>query len=89
MKTNENFTVVYYFKIIKGKENDFTNVWEELTKRIYKYEGSYDQQQHEVNKYFILVIPSGPIRRLGSIRERNFTKPRSNYGDKCVTVVQK
>lgn len=54
MITGDKFTVLYSFKIIEGKEDDFINAWTELTKLIYKYEGSYGSRLHKVdNRLFI------------------------------------
>ena len=54
MKADSKFTVIYSFKIIEGKEDDFISAWTELTKLIYKYEGSYGSRLHKVdNQLFI------------------------------------
>lgn len=54
MKTDGKFIVIYSFKTIEGKEDDFISAWTELTKLIYKYEGSYGSRLHKVdNQLFI------------------------------------
>lgn len=50
MKTDNKFTVIYSFKIIEGKENDFINAWTELTKLIYRFCGSYGSRLHTINE---------------------------------------
>ena len=50
MEANDKFTVIYPFKVIKGKENDFINSWTALTKLIYEFAGSYDSRLHKADK---------------------------------------
>jgi len=54
MKANNKFTVIYLFKTVEGKEDNFISAWTELTKLIYKYEGSYGSRLHKAdNQLFI------------------------------------
>ena len=54
MKLNGNFTVIYSFKVIDGKEDDFINAWTELTKLIYKFAGSYGSRLHKADKQLFI-----------------------------------
>ena len=54
MNTDNKFTVLYSFKTIEGKEDDFINSWTELTKLIYKYEGSYGSRLHKVDNHLFV-----------------------------------
>lgn len=54
MESDGKFTVIYSFRIIAGKENDFMNAWSELTKLIYKFAGSYGSRLHKVDKLFFI-----------------------------------
>lgn len=54
MKAEDKFTVIYSFKIIEGKENDFINAWTELTKLIYRHAGSYGSRLHKADKLLFI-----------------------------------
>ena len=60
MSVNNKFTVVYSFKIIAGKENDFINAWTALTKLIYQFAGSYGSILHKVEKDFFIAYAQWP-----------------------------
>jgi len=60
MSVNNKFTVVYSFKIIAGKENDFINAWAALTKLIYQFAGSYGSRLHKVDKNFFIAYAQWP-----------------------------
>ena len=40
------FAVLYIFDVIPGKEKEFKKSWSDLTKLIYKYEGSLGSRLH-------------------------------------------
>ena len=50
MNAENKFAVIYSFKIIEGKENDFINAWTELTKLIYRFSGSYGSRLHKTDE---------------------------------------
>ncbi len=60
MKTDDRFTVIYSFKTIEGKEDDFICAWTELTKLIYKYEGSYGSRLHKADKQLFIGYAQWP-----------------------------
>lgn len=57
---NERFTVIYSFKVIDGKENDFINGWTELTKLFYRYAGSYGSRLHKADKQIFIAYAQWP-----------------------------
>ena len=54
------FTVIYSFDIVEGKENEFINCWTELTKLIYKFEGSYGSRLHKENDSLFIGYAQWP-----------------------------
>lgn len=60
MKVDHKFTVIYSFKIIEGKENDFINAWTELTKLIYQFADSYGSRLHKVEVQFFIGYAQWP-----------------------------
>lgn len=60
MEADHKFTVVYSFKIIEGKENDFINAWTELTKLIYRFADSYGSRLHKVEEQFFIGYAQWP-----------------------------
>lgn len=40
------FTVIYTFRAIEGRQDSFIEAWSELTKLIYKHEGSLGSRLH-------------------------------------------
>jgi hypothetical protein len=60
MNVINKFTVVYSFKIIAGKENDFIDAWTALTKLIYQFAGSYGSRLHKVDKDFFIAYAQWP-----------------------------
>lgn len=63
MKTDNKFTVIYSFKIVEGKEKDFIIAWTELTKLIYKYEGSYGSRLHKVDQLLFIGYAQWPNKQ--------------------------
>ena len=60
MTFTNKFTVIYSFDIVEGKENEFINSWTELTKLIYKFEGSYGSRLHKVNDSLFIGYAQWP-----------------------------
>ena len=60
MNVNNKFTVVYSFKIIDRRENDFINSWVALTKLIYQFAGSFGSRLHKVDKDFFIAYAQWP-----------------------------
>ena len=60
MKPEQKFTVIYSFKIIHGKENDFINAWIKLTELIYQFAGSYGSRLHKVEEQFFIGYAQWP-----------------------------
>lgn len=62
MTVNNKFTVIYSFKVVKGKEDDFIRCWTELTKLIYEFEGSYGSRLHKVNASLFIGYAQWPSK---------------------------
>lgn len=56
------FTVIYSFQIHADKEKDFIESWSELTKLIYRYEGSYGSRLHKVNDNLFIGYAQWPSK---------------------------
>jgi hypothetical protein len=57
---NNEFTVIYSFKVIEGREDSLINAWTELTKLIYEYEGSYGSRLHKVDNILFIRYAQWP-----------------------------
>lgn len=57
---SSNFSVIYSFKVIEGKENDFIKVWSDLTNLIYEFEGSYGSRLHKSNNQTFIAYAQWP-----------------------------
>jgi hypothetical protein len=61
METAQNkFSIIYSFRVLDGKEQDFINGWTELTKLIYEFEGSYGSRLHKVDERLFIGYAQWP-----------------------------
>ncbi len=60
MEPQSKFTIIYSFKIFDGRENDFINSWEGMTKLIYEFEGSYGSRLHKINDNLFIGYAQWP-----------------------------
>ena len=60
MNAYDKFTVIYSFKTLVGRENDFMHAWTELTKLIYRFEGSYGSRLHKIDEQFFIAYAQWP-----------------------------
>lgn len=60
MGAQNTFTVIYSFKVVNNKEAEFINCWAELTKLIYKYEGSYGSRLHKSDDNLFISYAQWP-----------------------------
>lgn len=79
MKTEDKFTVIYSFKIIEGKENEFITCWTELTKLIYKYEGSYGSRLHKVNENLFIGYAQWSSKEVFDKSGNNLPETANNF----------
>lgn len=90
MIAEDKFTVIYSFKIIEGKEHDFINAWTELTKLIYKYEGSYGSRLHKVDKQLYIGYAEWPNKETwgnsGNIIPVTANKFRNQMRESCSEI---
>lgn len=54
------FVAIYKFIIIPGKENEFIEAWEELTRLIYEYEGSLGSRLHKESNLVFIAYAQWP-----------------------------
>ena len=56
------FAVIYKFTVKEGQDENFIHSWEELTKLIRKYEGSYGSRLHRISAERYLAYALWPNR---------------------------
>jgi heme-degrading monooxygenase HmoA len=49
-KEPDMFAVIYRFRVVKGKEDDFLRSWKELTEMLVQYEGGLGSRLHKTNE---------------------------------------
>ena len=60
------FTVIYTFNVLPGKVKDFIFNWEELTKLIYQFEGSFGSRLHHIKDLEYLAYAQWPDKETWS-----------------------
>ncbi|MDX1349623.1 MAG: antibiotic biosynthesis monooxygenase [Putridiphycobacter sp.] len=73
------FTVIYKFKVIPDKTEQFINNWEELTKLIYEYEGSYGSRLHRIDDVNFLAYAQWPSKEIWQNSGKNLPETATNY----------
>lgn len=56
------FVAIYYFEIIPGKKEQFISAWTELTKFIYKNEGSLGSRLHQKSTNEFIAYAQWPSK---------------------------
>jgi hypothetical protein len=64
METNNKFTVIYSFKVVEGREEEFINCWKDLTQLIYEFEGSYGSRLHMANDNLYIGYAQWPSKEI-------------------------
>lgn len=84
------FTVVYSFKIIDGKSNDFVKCWTALTKYIYKFEGSHGSRLHELDGNSFMAYAQWPdketFERSGKNRPAEILNISKQMRECCIEI---
>lgn len=62
--TQHTFSIIYSFRVLNGKEEDFINGWTELTKLIYVFEGSYGSRLHKVDDQLFIAYAQWPDKEM-------------------------
>lgn len=57
-------TVIYSFKIKEGENKSFEKAWLELTKLIYRYEGSLGSRLHQESKTHYIAYAQWPSKKV-------------------------
>lgn len=90
MNTSSKFTVIYSFKIVEGKEQEFTDYWTELTKLIYEFEGSYGSRLHPVNEHLFIAYAQWPDKatydRSGNNLPETANTLRQKMRECCIAI---
>lgn len=60
---SNKFSIIYSFKIHNDKRDEFIHCWTELTKLIYKFEGSYGSRLHQVTENFFIAYAQWPDKK--------------------------
>ncbi len=64
MNSNNKLTIIYSFKLVEGKEEDFIRYWTALTQMIYEFEGSYGSRLHKVNECLYIGYAQWPSKEI-------------------------
>lgn len=64
MNSDNKFTIIYSFKLVEGKEEDFIQYWTKLTQLIYEFEGSYGSRLHKVNHSLYIGYAQWPSKEI-------------------------
>ena len=56
------FAVIYSFEVKQDRKNDFENSWRELTRLIFKYEGSFGSRLHKESEHRYIAYAVWPDR---------------------------
>lgn len=68
------FSVIYTFKVKKGKDQDFLDGWTGLTKLIYKHEGSLGSKVHKDKNDDYVAYAQWPSRKVWENAGKNLPK---------------
>jgi hypothetical protein len=64
MNRDNKLTIIYSFKLVEGKEEDFIRYWTALTQMIYEFEGSYGSRLHKVNDCLYIGYAQWPNKEI-------------------------
>ena len=78
MNTTNKHSIIYSFRLIEGKEEDFVHGWTELTKLIYEFCGSYGSRLHKAGDLLYVAYAQWPDRET---RERSNDKLPASAND--------
>jgi quinol monooxygenase YgiN len=82
MESINKYTIIYSFKVNDGKENEFIDCWTELTKLIYKYEGSYGSKLHKINENLFIGYAQWPDKKTFEQSGDNLPATANDYRQK-------
>lgn len=84
------FAVIYIFKIKPGKENQFEESWNVLTKYIYKYENSKGSRLHKSKKEEYIAYAQWPSKERWKNAGNNLPKKadatRARMRQACIRI---
>lgn len=84
------FIVIYSFHIIKGKDAEFIQVWEELTHLIAQYEGGLGSRLHQKNETTYIAYAQWPSKQQwknsGSKLPENVREVRAKMRSICSNI---
>ena len=63
MDCENNYSVVYSFKLKNGKENEFIENWKFGTRLIYEYEGSLGSRLHKIESNMFMAYALWPDKK--------------------------
>lgn len=66
MDKDNRFTVIYSFEVRDGLASEFVSVWSEVTKLIYRYEGSFGSRLHRAHDGLFIGYAQWPDRETWS-----------------------
>lgn len=84
------FTVIYIFSIKPQQQETFIENWSELTRLIYKYEGSLGSRLHQLDKHRFIAYAQWPNRETWANSGGNLPKSADLYKKKmkdCCTEI--
>jgi heme-degrading monooxygenase HmoA len=58
--TQSKFTMIYSFRVLEGKEQDFINSWAALTNLFYEFAGSYGSRLHKADDQLFIAYAQWP-----------------------------
>ncbi len=56
------FSIIYSFRVLEGKEQDFINSWTALTNLFYVFAGSYGSRLHKADGLLFIAYAQWPNR---------------------------
>ena len=75
----DKFSVIYSFKILDGRKDDFINCWAELSKLIYESEGSYGSRLHRVSDNLFIAYALWPDKETYLYSSNNLSEAATKY----------
>lgn len=79
MKSPQKFTVIYSFKVLNDREEDFIKSWEALTILIYEFEGSYGSRLHKINDNLFIGYALWPDKETYTHSGNNLPEAANQY----------
>lgn len=85
------FSVIYTFKVKPDREADFVQGWSNLTKLIYKYEGSLGSKVHKAKNGLYIAVAQWSTRETWENAGANLPKKetkryRAQMKDSCTAM---